>query len=213
LNAAQQPKPVHIAGTQSFSDFPSTQFQADSGPFRTNGNEVWNSSKLSGFIQLQGKYWRRGPGSNRRIKVLQFSGPRLSRYESRALPLGEVPKNGFFSTHFSLIGSLTAARTLSSSSALLVSAGSCMLSLSVIVTGQSSGPDDSRILNPFRFSVKFRLQAYERWKPGLFRALINCVYISLTTLRGLSEYGEIRVKTGQSRVSEHGWRFSRSRSV
>ena len=116
------------------------------------------------------KDWRRGPGSNRRIKVLQFTEPRLSRYESRALPLGEVPKNRLFSTHFLLIGSLTAARILSSSSALLVSAGWYMLPLSVIIPGQSSGPDDSRILNPFRFPVKFRLQTPDRWKPGLFRA-------------------------------------------
>jgi len=38
-------------------------------------------------------------------KVMQFSGPRLSRCENRVLPLGEVPKNGSFSSHFSLIGS------------------------------------------------------------------------------------------------------------
>jgi hypothetical protein len=49
--------------------------------------------------------------------------------------LGEVPKNRLFSTHFSLNGSLTAARILSSSSALLVSAGWYMLPLSVIIPG------------------------------------------------------------------------------
>ena len=69
------------------------------------------------------------------VKVLQFSGPRLSRCENRALPLGEVPKNGSFSTHFSLIGSLTAARIPASRSALFASAVCCISPSAATVAG------------------------------------------------------------------------------
>ncbi len=53
---------------------------------------LWEARKSRYSTQTIGKSWRRGPGSNRRIKVLQFSGPRLSRCENRVLPLGEVPQ-------------------------------------------------------------------------------------------------------------------------
>jgi len=84
---------------------------ADGGPpLRAKGYTPAREGLMYKKTAFTGRKWRRGPGSNRRIKVLQFTEPRLSRYESRALPLGEVPKNRLFSTHFLLIGSLTAAR-------------------------------------------------------------------------------------------------------
>jgi hypothetical protein len=46
-------------------------------------------------------FWRRGSGSNRRIKVLQFFAHLLSGYENKALPSERVLQKGWFLYRFS----------------------------------------------------------------------------------------------------------------